>query len=440
VKRRRFHVARTKLMFAVLFAAVCLSPPVEQMASYPSDLEMPVNQKANLPIYLTANSKAISSNDYVVSAMPFIHHHHRELAVVAGQAGEAVVRTKLFGFLPWKSVRVKVVPPEYVYAGGQSVGIRLFTKGAMVVGYDRRDLNVSPAGKAHIQVGDIIERIDGHTVVTAEDVRTWTNRSGESMKLTVRRGQDRKILAVTPAKDHSGTRHLGLFVRDKTAGVGTLTFYDASHHLFGALGHVITDADTGMRIQGTGDLFSAQITGVVKGAPGQPGEKKGNFATQNGQIGSIKANSDYGVFGSMDHDPMHSYFHTPIPVALPGQVHVGRAKILTVLHGQQIEEFLIEIEDLARQENPNTKSMVIKVTDERLLKTTGGIVQGMSGSPIIQDGKLVGAVTHVFVSDPTRGYGVYAEWMLHEALHSQPEATIDTVEEHSVPALSNSSE
>ena len=184
-------------------------------------------------------------------------------------------------------------------------------------------------------------------------------------------------------------------------------------------------------------MFSAEIKGVVKGVPGQPGEKKGNFATQYGQIGHIEANSDYGVFGSMNQGPLHSYFNTPIPIALPSQVHVGQAKILTVLHDQQIEEFQVEIEDLAHQENPNTKSMVIKVTDERLLKATGGIVQGMSGSPIIQDGKLVGAVTHVFVSDPTRGYGVYAKWMLREAIYPRSEVTNDTVEEHSVPALSN---
>jgi stage IV sporulation protein B len=440
VKRRRFHVARTKLMFAVLFAAVCLSPPVEQMTSYPSDLEMPVNQRANLPIYLTANSKAISSDTSVVSARPFVHHHQRVLAVFAGQEGEAIVKTKLFGFLPWKSVRVKVVPPEYVYAGGQSVGIRLFAKGAMVVGYDRRNSNVSPAGKAHIQIGDIIERIDGHTIATAEDVRSWTNHAGQSLTLTIRRGPDHKTVEVVPARDPDGKRHLGLFVRDKTAGVGTLTFYDAAHHKFGALGHVITDADTGMRIKGTGDLFSAQITGVVRGTPGQPGEKKGNFATQNGQIGNIEENSDYGVFGTMAHQPVNQYFHTPIPVALPNQIHVGQAKILTVLHGQKIEEFNVEIEDLARQETPSTKSMVIRVTDERLLTTTGGIVQGMSGSPIIQEGKLVGAVTHVFVSDPTRGYGVYAKWMLHEAMHTNQEKTGYTVENQSLPALSKNVE
>ncbi len=437
MKQRRFHVGRTKLMCAVLFAAVCLSPPVEQMTSYPSDFEMPVNQRANLPIYLTANSKAISSNVRIVHAFPSVHHHKRELAVFANQVGEATVKTKLFGFLPWKSVRVKVVPPEYVYAGGQSVGIRLFTHGAMVVGYDRRATNISPAGKAHIQVGDIIERIDGHTVLKADDVRTWTERAGTSVELTVRRGSEHKVLQVTPAKDAGGKHHLGLYVRDKTAGVGTLTFYDSVHHRFGALGHVITDADTGMRINGTGDLLGAQITGVVKGAPGQPGEKKGSFVAQSGLIGNIYLNSDYGVFGFMKQEPSHAYLHTPIPIALPSEVHVGNAKILTVLKGQQVEEFSVQIEDLARQEIPNTKSMVVKVTDPRLLFATGGIVQGMSGSPIIQDGKLIGAVTHVFVSDPTRGYGVYAEWMLNAAKHVNDQGMNSVLESRTIAAMSN---
>jgi stage IV sporulation protein B len=345
-----------------------------------------------------ATSRAYEGNGFVV-----LHGEH---------PGQALLSTRLFGVIPWRPVQVQVVPKQYVSVGGQSIGVRIVMDGVLVVGYQRIASTGSPAITAHVEIGDTLEAVNNHPIHQALDISRWVNQTSGGVRLTLRRGQIRKIVQIQPVEDELHNRRLGLFVRDKTSGVGTLTFYDPQRHRFGALGHIITDADTGQPVQGKGSVFNAEVTGIVKGASGQPGEKTGRFVASDGVIGHIESNTQFGIFGDMAISP-HREDVSLTPVAVPEQVHSGPATLRTVLHGQRVENFTVEIQEIVHQDTPATKSMIIHVTDPRLLKESGGIVQGMSGSPVLQDGRLIAAVTHVFVSDPTRGYGVYAYWMLN---------------------------
>lgn len=413
---KRFRYKHFQFAFAAVCCLLCLTPSVQQMAEVPEDIEVPLGQQTVVPLHLPGRAVIYSSNVAVANAQTVGHTHAADVEVFSHDVGDTKITTKLFGFIPWKAVRVHVVPQESVFVGGQSIGVRLHSNGVIVVGFQRvGDGHDSPAAQAKLQLGDVIEQMDRHPVANADDLRRWSNEGSASVELVVRRGAERRLVKVTPVTDGRGLRHLGLFVRDKTSGVGTLTFYDPAKQRFGALGHVITDTDTGQPIEGSGSLYEAEVTGVVPGSAGHPGEKRGRFISREHEIGHIERNSPFGVFGMMQVKPTHPFFDRQVPVALPGQVHEGPAKMLTVLHGQNIQSYDVEIENLARQDHPSTKSMIVHVVDARLLQEAGGIVQGMSGSPLLQDGKLVGAVTHVFVSDPTRGYGVYAQWMLKES-------------------------
>jgi stage IV sporulation protein B len=422
--KQRSRFQRFRVALAVVLGATCLTPPVQKLADTPSDIYVPLGQGTSIPVGLPEFTHVTTSNTHIVSVSPPTHHH-ADISVMTHDVGNSVVKTTLFGFVPWKALRVHVVPSQMVYVGGQSVGIRLHSKGVLVVGFQRvGNERTSPAVKSNLQIGDVIEQINQKTVRTSADLRKYLNESREPvLRLQIRRQHQHISIQLTPVVDEYGRRHLGIYARDKTAGVGTLTFYDPEHRRFGALGHIITDVDTGQPIEGTGSLYEAEVTGVVKGAAGKPGEKRGRFLHQSDEIGHIEENTPYGVYGTMLANPDHQGIQNAIPVALPGQVHEGPAKMYTVVNGQKVEAFDVEIENVAKQSKPDTKSMVVHVTDNRLIQVSGGIVQGMSGSPLVQDGKLVGAVTHVFVSDPTRGYGVYAAWMLNECEASVSPAT-----------------
>lgn len=417
--RNRLGTSQIRMLLAGVLGLLCLTPPVQQLANTPEEVDLPLGQHANVPLGLAGYTKFTTSNRFVLqvdtthSAGP-----NSRIEFVPQDIGVATVSARVFGVVPWKSVRVHVVPPAMVYVGGQSIGIRLRSPGAMIVGFQRLgSQQASPAAEARLHIGDVIEQVDDKWVKSVSDIRNLTNQvpSRGAVTVRVKRGDDHVNVVIRPFTDTQGLRHLGVFVRDKTTGVGTLTFYDPEHHRFGALGHIITDIDTGLPIEGTGSLYEAEITGVTRGQVGRPGEKRGRFNSKAAELGEIEKNTPFGVFGSMGHIPQHLGYSREYPIALPSQVHEGSAKILTVLHGQTVEEFEVRIENVTRQTHPNTKSMVVHVTDPRLIAQTGGIVQGMSGSPIIQEGRLIGAVTHVFVSDPTRGYGVYAKWMMREA-------------------------
>ncbi len=351
----------------------------------------------------------------------------KTLAVSASEdeaiAEESTVSLEAAGF-PVKAIEVDVLPKIEVIPGGQSIGVKLNTEGVLVVGHhliQTDEGNQSPGEIAGVEVGDMITKIDNQPIKKISQVGKFVQSAGdEGRKLTLEIKRDKEVLkkelAPRKAKGEKAYR-MGLYIRDSAAGVGTLTFYDPVSKKYGALGHVISDVDTQKPIVvHDGQIVRSSVTSIEKGSNGDPGEKLANFTAQRDILGTIEKNSSFGIFGTLKKDHLKNQIHDQkMPITLSTHVKEGPAKILTVVDGEKVEEFDIEIVSSIPQKEPATKGMVIKVTDPKLLEATGGIVQGMSGSPIIQDGKLVGAVTHVFVNDPTSGYGCHISWMLKEA-------------------------
>ncbi|MFA9397723.1 MAG: SpoIVB peptidase [Clostridiaceae bacterium] len=334
---------------------------------------------------------------------------------------EKTRNVELLGFVPIKTVSTKTIPETYVIPSGEPIGVNIRTKGVLVVGISNLIKDdgevISPAAVAGIEVGDSILKINNVEITSSELLLKEINRnkSGELKLLILRNGKElnKKVIPVKNLKDNKFK--IGLWVRDSISGIGTLTFYDEKSNKFAALGHPITDIDTGQILKiSSGEILKASIISVDKGTKGNPGELKGIFASE-GILGNIENNSITGINGEMKSKDYRT-INKPVKIALRNEIKVGKAKILTTVEGDKPKLFDIEIEKLLPQDEPGAKSMLIKVTDKKLLNTTGGIVQGMSGSPIIQDGKLVGAVTHVLINKPDTGYGIYIEWMLKDSL------------------------
>ncbi|GAE36624.1 SpoIVB peptidase [Halalkalibacter akibai] len=326
--------------------------------------------------------------------------------------------------IPVKSIDVTTLPKKEVIPGGQSIGVKLNTEGVLVVGHhlvETDDGSASPGETAGIEVGDMITEIDGHEIQRMSQVGEYVQAAGDegrTLNMVIKREHQTFEKELTPIKakgEHS--YRMGLYIRDSAAGVGTLTFYDPETKKYGALGHVISDVDTQKPIVvHDGQIIRSSVTSIEKGSNGDPGEKLASLSDKREILGSIEKNSSFGIFGTLKEANLKNNIHDKkMPVALSTHVKEGPAKILTVVEGEDVEEYDIEIVSSVPQKQPATKGMVIKVTDPKLLEATGGIVQGMSGSPIIQDGKIIGAVTHVFVNDPTSGYGCHISWMLEEA-------------------------
>lgn len=306
-----------------------------------------------------------------------------------------------------------------VYVGGMPLTLSLKNRGLVIIG--RIDVitkfgMVSTVKNADLRNGDILLSAEGVDINSVDELTELINReeyAGKVVHVTLRRKGDLIETAIEPALDIASEKYkAGLLVREDTFGVGTLT-YTTEEGKFGSLGHAVYDPDTEsvMEIAG-GSAYRCKITDVVKGVRGAPGELRGGIDRTGGALGTLYTNNKYGVYGNFTTRLENPLFPDPIAVCPQRSVRPGRAQILTTLEGSTPELYDIEIVKCTSQKQPNDKSMVIKITDPKLLEVTGGIVQGMSGSPILQKGKFVGAVTHVFINDPTRGYGVYAEWML----------------------------
>ncbi len=327
----------------------------------------------------------------------------------------------LAGPEPADEATAAVLSERTLIPGGCSVGVRMDVKGVLVVGLEDIDTEdgdtVNPGLAAGLEIGDTIIEINGQKVYKASEVQDLVNEIRGTVKLKVQR-KDRSLnIELTPVKSaDDGYYKLGVWIKDKTAGIGTLTFYDPETKKFGALGHGITDAETGTILKvNEGELLNSKVESVKEGKVGTPGEIHGIFYEAEAPLGILSKNTEYGIFGTLYHDIEDSLYQTPLVVATQEQIEEGPAYILTTISGDEIERFEIEIERLTPQQQPDTKSMIIRVTDETLLEKTGGIVQGMSGSPIIQNGRIIGAITHVFVNNPEKGYGIYIEHMLAEA-------------------------
>ena len=315
--------------------------------------------------------------------------------------------------VPIKTVNVNVVSDTMLIPCGTPFGIKMFTNGVVIVGVadiQTATGNVNPASVSGLKVGDVITSVNGKKVNTNSEVADLiSNSGGKTMKLTVKRENlifPADLQPVLSAVDQ--TYKAGLWVRDSTAGIGTLTFYNPSTKCFGGLGHGGCDTDTNELMPLlNGDIVPVTINGITKGEKGVPGELRGYFSTDDA-MGSLQENVSAGVYGTLYSAPKGQ----ALEVGMKQDVKAGAAKILTTIDDKGPQYYDIEIEKIDYREDLTSKNMVLHITDPKLLERTGGIIQGMSGSPIIQNGKLVGAVTHVFVNDPTRGYGVFAENML----------------------------
>ena len=312
---------------------------------------------------------------------------------------------------------IKVVP------GGQSIGVQLQTAGILVVGHHAvkgKTGTVSPGEEAKVHVGDIIVEINGKPVEALTEIKPYVSEAGkknEELKVKLKRGKETIETSLHPIFDESEQEYkIGLYIRDSAAGIGTMTFYEPETKRYGALGHVIADINTKKPIEMmAGTIVRSSVVNIEKGNSGTPGEKQAKFSAERNKLGSIIKNTPHGIFGVLDTKLSNGSYDEPLEITRSDEVKEGPAKILTVVDKEKVEEFDIEIVSSTPQKKPDIKGMVLKITDPKLLEKTGGIVQGMSGSPIIQDGKVVGAVTHVFVNDPTSGYGVHIEWMLRDA-------------------------
>ncbi len=300
---------------------------------------------------------------------------------------------------------------------GKAVGIKLFADGVLIVetsDLDKEGQTRSPAEDCGLKEGDLILRVNGEKVQSTEHMQSILQENGEQpVQLEVRRGSEILHVGATPVRCSDGTCRLGAWIRDSMAGIGTLTYYDPATGTYGALGHGITDVDTAKLMPlSSGSIMETTVKAVKKGEQGSPGELKGDFSVQR-DVGTLCANTDGGIFGAMS-DQSFVPEGEAYPVADSGEIHTGAATILSTVSGDVTQEYAVEIVRLCGKEQP-TRNLLLRVTDPRLLETTGGIVQGMSGSPILQDGKIVGAVTHVLVNDPTKGYGIFIENMLDAA-------------------------
>ncbi len=319
--------------------------------------------------------------------------------------------------LPVKNIKVDVIPDIKLLPCGDLFGVKFFTEGVMVVGLSdvESDLGIyNPASEAGINTGDVLISMDGRRVNTVEDVSEIIRTcGGKDISVEYRRASDVYNTTFKPVKSLSdGNYKSGLWVRDSTAGIGTVTFYNPLNGQFGGLGHGICDVDTGLLMPMLrGSIVDIYASDIIKGTNGTPGEIKGEFGII--KKGELYTNTEKGVYGYLDNKPLCA-FDKPLGIALKDDVKEGDAYLYCSLGDNKINEYKIEIVKIFHNDS-NTKNFIFNVKDKKLLERSGGIIQGMSGSPIIQDGKIIGAVTHVLINNPQKGYGIFIENMLTEA-------------------------
>lgn len=335
--------------------------------------------------------------------------------------GQIDVQLSLLGLIPVVNMKVDVMPHTQVIPCGNTIGVKISTDGVMVLGLGAvrgEDNQNHEPGRGVLEIGDLILAVDNLELGSKEDLITCvTQNQGTPLKMKIRRGKSIIYESITPvySKDE-GVYKIGVWVRDSTQGIGTITYYNPQTKTYGALGHGITDVDTKqiMSVKG-GELLKSDILAIKKGKKGTPGELSGVIHTKKESvIGNISKNTDQGIFGTL-YDPGREILqYDPVFLAFQNEVEEGPAYILANIRGEEVEQFEVSIQKISRYSNNISKGMVVKIVDPDLIEATNGIVQGMSGSPIIQNNKLIGAITHVFVQDPTKGYGIFIENMLEK--------------------------
>ncbi len=400
--KRIFRVGSTLLAAALLFW-YCL-PSVYRTLHAPESLDRAALASAPALHLSESQAQAVrSGNDERLSSYR-----------------ETPYSLKLFGLVPVRTFR-SPVSSQTVNIGGEAVGVVLRTQGVQIVGLgevDAEDGRKSPASDAGLKAGDMILAVNGTAVADTVSFMRLCETSEGTLTLTCQREGERFTVLLSPARDSDGVLRIGAWVRDSTSGIGTLSFYDAQTRAYAALGHGVADVDTGKLLSpATGYLTEASITEVRQGGANEAGELIGVFSAKaSDAIATVTKNTEFGIAGTLTSfrdASVRSY-----PIAPSDAAHLGDAQIYATVDGGGIQAYTVRVIRVDVQSAPSVQGMMIEITDPSLLSKTGGIVQGMSGSPLIQDGRLIGVVTHVFVSHPTRGYCLYAAWMAEKLLPS----------------------
>ncbi len=384
---------------------------VTNISSIPNSLILMEGEELNLRTML---GLSISNNDG--KTIEAVNSEDKKLTNKIGKMDFSI---NLAG-ISVKDFTVNVIPNTVVIPSGEAIGLRLFTSGVLVVGMSEikgeDNNNHMPYKDSGIKEGDMITKVDNEVITCTADLTNKINNSnGNEVTLTYVRNGNNYNTNIVPTKINEDEYKLGLWVRDAASGVGTITFYEPTTGAFAALGHGILDVDTEELIDiARGDIVTSKIISIVKGEKGKPGELQGSI--ENGKIiGEVYKNTNFGIYGKLNNiQDLKKNTKNEMEVMPRDEVKEGKASILCTLENGKQEEYEIEIEKVYTASNRANKNMIIKVTDKRLLEKTGGIIQGMSGSPILQDGKFVGAVTHVMLNNPEKGYGIFADTMLKQ--------------------------
>ena len=387
---RKIGRARTcaGALMLLITAWMIFSPTSQALRALPQTYRLAVGQTYALDMgaaVLSSQDQRLNLNANTLSAT---------------EAGETEVTVNLFGLFPIGRMRVTAGEEVRLMPGGAAVGVALATQGVLIVGVS--DVSgQSPAQSAGLRAGDVIESVNGEALTDSAHLTDLISASkGKPVNITFRRDGSARTAVLTPALDPaSGSYRIGAWVRDSTAGVGTLSYYNPADGTYGALGHAINDGDTGKLLPvRMGTLLHADIVDVRKGVKGTPGELRGSFLRDQVVLGDFEENTNLGIYGTLEKAYVNPLYPDGLPVGYQESVEIGPAVILSTVDGEGVKAYSVEIVQLTRQMAPASKSMVIKVTDPALLAKTGGIVQGMSGSPILQNGRIIGAVTHVQVT------------------------------------------
>lgn len=399
---------KNKKIIPIIFFLLIILVYVTNITAIPSNVILFKNEELNLGniIGVTTN---IKENDYYKAVQASARTNNIEISE------EITVQLSLFNMIPIKDITVNVIPTTTVIPVGTTVGLKLYTDGVLVVGMSEIE-GKKPYEKTGIKEGDRIISLDEKTITcTADLIQKVNNSQGEELNVKYVRDGNEFETEITPVKTTANEYKLGLWVRDAAAGVGTITYYEPATGNFAALGHGILDIDTEKLITiANGQIVTANILSIIKGKKGTPGEIRGTISSNN-KIGEVFKNTELGIYGKIDNiSGLNIDTSNEMEVALRNEIQTGKAEIMCSLENGIRQTYEIEIKKIYKNNNTDNKSMLIEVTDEELLEKTGGIIQGMSGSPIIQNGKFIGAVTHVLVNNPKQGYAVFADMMIKE--------------------------
>ncbi|MCQ2555717.1 MAG: SpoIVB peptidase [Clostridia bacterium] len=404
---KRFCFVLCLIILSALAGSCFLLPKIEQIHNLPNEMLVTYDD------ITSANEENLFS--------PVINLSLPKNLVVASneEVTTTTLNVKLFNLFTIKKINIKLLNNSSVYVGGETVGFNLFSEGVICVGSNpivTADGVVEPIKESKIEEGDAITHIEGIEIKSIEDVDriiNLPNYAGKELQVTLKHNGEEISVSILPKFDLFSQKYkLGMWVRNNASGVGTLTYVKQNNFRFGAVGHPIVDASLGENFNvETGNIYRCKLLGIKKGEKNNPGEIRSSINLSDDSLGLADTNCKYGVYGNILNK---SIINAERTANLGGRLSVklGDAKIYCNLDDEGVKAYDIKIIKANKQSTADDKSMIIKVTDKELLEKTGGIIQGMSGSPIVQNGKLVGAVTHVFVNDPTRGYGVYVDWMV----------------------------